>query len=122
MAPEKNMSGCTRLTTPAAGATTDVPAGAPVVAPAAGVVSLAHPDMFFSGTTLILDHGHGLSSAFLHLEEILVRQGQRVLQGQPIATVGASGRATGAHLDWRLNWFQTRLDPGLVVGPMPAGP
>jgi murein DD-endopeptidase MepM/ murein hydrolase activator NlpD len=98
------------------------PAGAPVVAPAAGVVSLAHPDMFFSGATLILDHGHGLSSAFLHLEKILVRQGQRVAQGQPIATVGASGRVTGAHLDWRLNWFQTRLDPGLVVGPMPAGP
>ncbi len=97
------------------------PAGAPVVAPAAGVVSLTHPDMFFSGATLILDHGHGLSSAFLHLEKILVRQGQRVAQGQPIATVGASGRVTGPHLDWRLNLFQTRLDPALVVGPMPEG-
>ncbi len=97
------------------------PAGTPVLAPAAGVVTLAHPDMFFSGATLILDHGHGLGSTFLHLQDILVAEGARVVQGQPIATVGASGRVTGPHLDWRLNLFQTRLDPALVVGPMPDG-
>ncbi|MFQ5955324.1 MAG: M23 family metallopeptidase [Kiloniellales bacterium] len=97
------------------------PPGTPVMAPAAGVVTFVHPDMFFSGATLILDHGHGLSSGFLHLQDILVVEGERVARGQPIATVGASGRVTGPHLDWRLNWFQTRLDPALVVGPMPAG-
>ena len=95
------------------------PTGARVVAPAAGVVTLAHPDMFFSGGTLIVDHGHGLSSAFLHLSRILVGKGQRVERGQSIAEVGATGRATGAHLDWRVNLFGRRLDPGLLVGPMP---
>jgi murein DD-endopeptidase MepM/ murein hydrolase activator NlpD len=97
------------------------PPGTPVKAPAAGVVSLAHPDMFYTGATLILDHGHGLSSAFLHLRDILVRQGQRVGRGEPIGTVGASGRATGPHLDWRVNWFDTRLDPALLAGPMVGG-
>lgn len=92
------------------------PAGTPVRAPAGGVVTLAHPDMFFSGGTLILDHGHGLSSAFLHLEEILVEEGESVQQGEVIARVGATGRVTGAHLDWRVNLFKTRLDPGLLVG------
>jgi murein DD-endopeptidase MepM/ murein hydrolase activator NlpD len=97
------------------------PAGTPVVAPADGVVSLVHPDMFFSGQTLILDHGHGVSSTFLHLSAILVREGQAVRQGEVIARVGASGRVTGAHLDWRMNWFQQRIDPTLLVPPMPAG-
>lgn len=96
------------------------PAGAPVRAPAPGVVTLAHPDMFFSGGTLILDHGHGLSSAFLHLRRILVREGQAVQQGETIAEIGATGRVTGAHLDWRMNLFGKRLDPELVAGEMPA--
>ena len=91
------------------------PAGTPVRAPASGIVTLTHPDMFFSGGTLILDHGHGLSSAFLHLQEILVEEGERVRQGDIIARVGATGRVTGAHLDWRVNLFRTRLDPGLLV-------
>lgn len=91
------------------------PMGSPVVAPAAGVVTLAVPDMFFSGGTLIVDHGHGLSSAFLHLERILVREGERVRRGQHIAEIGATGRVTGAHLDWRINLFETRLDPQLLV-------
>lgn len=94
------------------------PEGTPVVAPADGLITLAHDDMFFSGGTLMLDHGHGLSSAFLHLHRILVKQGQRVKQGDAIAEVGASGRVTGAHLDWRINLFEKRLDPGLLVGPM----
>lgn len=95
------------------------PTGTPVKAPAGGVVSYAHPGMFFAGTTLIVDHGHGLASTFLHLSEILVAVGQQVTQGQVIATVGATGRVTGPHLDWRLNWFDVRLDPALVVGEMP---
>jgi murein DD-endopeptidase MepM/ murein hydrolase activator NlpD len=96
------------------------PAGTLVQAPADGVVTLTHPDMFFSGGTLILDHGYGLSSAFLHLRRILVKRGEQVSQGKPIAEVGATGRVTGAHLDWRINLFQTRLDPQLLVAPMPT--
>jgi murein DD-endopeptidase MepM/ murein hydrolase activator NlpD len=96
------------------------PAGSPVRAPADGVVMLAHPDMFFSGATLVVDHGHGLSSSFLHLSEILVTDGESVSRGQAIARVGATGRVTGAHLDWRINLFEKRLDPQLLAGPMPG--
>lgn len=96
------------------------PTGTPVKAPANGVVSLVHPDMFYSGGTLILDHGHGLSSSFLHLHRILVREGEPVKQGAVIAEVGAAGRVTGPHLDWRMNWFDNRIDPSLTVGPMPG--
>ena len=95
------------------------PTGTPVKAPAGGKVTFIHPDMFYAGATLIVDHGHGLASTFLHLNEILVTVGEEVAQGQVIATVGASGRVTGPHLDWRLNWFDVRLDPALVVGEMP---
>ncbi|MFQ5934791.1 MAG: M23 family metallopeptidase [Acidiferrobacterales bacterium] len=96
------------------------PEGALVVAPADGIVTLTHLDMFFSGGTLILDHGHGLSSTFIHLSGILVKEGDRVRQGDPIAKVGATGRAKGAHLDWRLNLFNRRLDPQLVLDAMPV--
>lgn len=95
------------------------PTGTLVLAPAGGVVTLVHPDMFFSGGTLIIDHGHGLSSTFIHLSEILVKEGEAIQQSQPIARVGATGRATGPHLDWRMNWFEARVDPQLLVGPMP---
>jgi len=95
------------------------PTGTPVTAPAPGIVTLAHPDMYFSGGTIILDHGHGLSSSFLHLNKILIKQGQRVEKGQLIAEVGSSGRSTGAHLDWRINLFDKRLDAAKLVGPMP---
>jgi len=95
------------------------PVGTPVKAPADGVVTLAHPDMYFSGATLIMDHGHGLSSTFLHLEKILVEKGQVVRQGDVVALMGASGRVTGPHLDWRMNWYDQRIDPTLLVGPMP---
>lgn len=94
-------------------------AGTPVRAPAPGVVTLAHPDMYFSGGTLILDHGHGLSSTFLHLRRLDVAEGERVGRGDVIGAVGAGGRATGPHLDWRVNWFSRRLDPRLLAGPMP---
>lgn len=92
------------------------PVGAPVVAPADGIVSLANPDMFFSGGTLYLDHGHGVSSAFLHLSKILVKPGQTVKQGEKIALIGNTGRVTGAHLDWRVNWFEARVDATQLVG------
>lgn len=95
------------------------PTGTLVVAPAPGIVTLVHPDMYFSGGTLVIDHGHGLSSAFLHLSQVLVEEGARVGQGDPIAEIGATGRATGPHLDWRINLFDRRLDPQMLVGPMP---
>ena len=95
------------------------PAGTKVHSPADGLVTLAEPDLFLSGGTLIVDHGHGLSSAFLHLSRILAKRGERVRQGDPVAEVGATGRATGPHLDWRVNLFDRRLDPALLVGPMP---
>jgi len=98
------------------------PTGTKVVAPAAGVVTLAEDDLFYSGGTLILDHGYGLSSTFIHLSKILVAVGDRIEQGQAIAEVGATGRVTGPHLDWRMNWFDVRLDPALLMEgkPMPA--
>jgi len=91
------------------------PTGTPVRAPAPGVVTLAHPDMYFSGGTLFIDHGHGLVSAFLHLSDVHVQVGQTVDRGQPIAEVGATGRATGPHLDWRMNLGDIRIDPALLL-------
>ena len=96
-----------------------MPAGTPVLAPSAGVVTLAEPDLFYSGGTIILDHGYGLSSSFLHLSKVLVEVGQEVKSGQLIGEIGASGRATGAHLDWRMSWRSQRIDPQLLVPPMP---
>ena len=94
------------------------PVGKPVRAPADGIVTLAHPDMFYSGGTLIMDHGQGLSSSFLHLSRILVKEGERVKKGQIVAEMGATGRVTGPHLDWRMNLRGKRLDPQTVVPPM----
>ncbi len=94
-------------------------AGTPVAAPASGVVSLVHRDMHFTGGTIIIDHGHGLSSVFSHLSEVHVQERQRVVRGEIIAKVGATGRATGPHLHWGMNWFERRLDPQLLAGPMP---
>ena len=98
------------------------PVGTPVRAPADGLVTLSHPDMFFSGVTLVLDHGHNLSSSFLHLNKSLVKTGDRVKRGDVIAEVGKSGRVTGAHLDWRMNYQAERIDPELLVPPMPEAP
>jgi len=96
------------------------PTGTDVFAPAPGVVKLIHADMFYSGGTLIIDHGHGISSTFIHLSEVVVEVGQRVAAGDLIARVGATGRATGPHLDWRINWFNVRLDPQLVLKYFPV--
>lgn len=94
--------------------------GTPITTPAPGVVTLAHDDMFYSGGTLIIDHGHGLSSTMLHLSKLLVKVGDEVKPGDMIAEVGATGRATGPHLDWRMNWFKSRVDPQLLVPSMPV--
>jgi len=95
------------------------PTGHPVVAPGPGVITLAEPDLFYSGGTVILDHGYGLSSSFLHLSEVLVEVGDEVTAGTLLGKVGATGRATGPHLDWRMSWFDQRIDPQLLVPPMP---
>lgn len=89
-------------------------AGTAVRAPAAGIVTFADADLYLTGGTLLLDHGHGVSSSFLHLSRIDVKVGQRVERGEVIARVGATGRATGPHLHWGLNWFDVRLDPQLL--------
>ena len=94
-------------------------AGTPYVAPADGVVVLAATAPFtLEGYLLIIDHGMGLSSAFLHSSELLVREGEGVRQGQTIGRIGATGRATGPHLHWGLTWRGARLDPLLFTGPM----
>jgi murein DD-endopeptidase MepM/ murein hydrolase activator NlpD len=90
-------------------------AGTPVRAPAAGVVTFADPALYLTGGTLVIDHGHGVSSNFLHLSRIDVRVGDRVAQGQVVAAVGATGRATGPHLHWGMNWFDVRIDPEQVL-------
>lgn len=95
------------------------PKGTKVKAPASGIVTLAEPDLYFSGGTLIVDHGHGLSSTFIHLHKVLVTVGQRVDQGEVVGEVGATGRATGPHLDWRMNWFDQRVDPQLLMIDIP---
>ncbi len=94
------------------------PTGTPVKSPNAGEVVLAHPNMFYSGGTLIIDHGYGVTSTFIHLKDLKVEKGDQVRKGQIVATVGSSGRATGPHLDWRINWYQTRIDPQTLVGDM----
>ena len=91
------------------------PTGTPVMAPAAGIVALVHKDMYFSGGTLFIDHGHGLMSAFLHLDDIHVEAGEWVDQGQSVASVGSTGRSTGPHLDWRVSWRDVRVDAQLLV-------
>ena len=100
------------------------PNGTPVKAPAAGVVTFAAPGLYLTGGTLLLDHGHGVSSNFLHLSRLDVEVGDRVQQGQVIGAVGATGRATGPHLHWGMNWFDVRIDPLLVLerGTQPSAP
>lgn len=99
------------------------PEGTPVKAPAAGVVSFADGDLYLTGGTLLIDHGHGVSSNFLHLSRLDVKVGDRVEQGQVIGAVGKTGRATGPHLHWGMNWFEVRLDPLLLLDTQrTAGP
>ena len=93
------------------------PQGTPVAAVADGVVALARPDMFLTGQTVIIDHGHGLTSVYAHMSRILVKEGQPIAKGAPLGRVGATGRVTGPHLHWGVTVFATHVDPALLVGP-----
>lgn len=94
--------------------------GSPVIAPASGVVTMAVNDHYYTGGTIIIDHGYGLNSTYLHLSQVNVSEGQVLEQGQKIGEIGATGRATGPHLDWRLNiGTSLRLDPQLIIPDKP---
>lgn len=87
------------------------PEGTPVKAMMDGIVTLASKDMYFTGGTIIFDHGHGISTLYMHMKDIDVKVGQKIKQGEIVGTLGQSGRATGPHLDMRLNWYEVKLDP-----------
>ena len=89
--------------------------GSPVLAPIKSIVRMAEQDLYYTGGTIMLDHGHGVTSVYSHLSVINVRVGDTVTKGQNIGEVGSTGRSTGPHLDWRVNWFYERLDPSLLV-------
>ena len=91
------------------------PEGTPVKAMMDGEITLAEKDMYFTGGTIIFDHGHGISTLYMHMKDINVKVGQKVKQGEIVGTLGKSGRATGPHLDIRLNWFEVKLDPASVL-------
>jgi murein DD-endopeptidase MepM/ murein hydrolase activator NlpD len=93
------------------------PEGSPIVAPAPGIVRLVAPDFFLTGGTVILDHGFGVQSAFIHMSRVDVKDGQVLQQGDLIGHVGKTGRATGPHLHWGMTWGTVRLDPQLWVPP-----
>lgn len=94
--------------------------GEPIRAPQKGIVRLAERDMYFTGGTTVLDHGHGITTSYLHQSRLDVAVGDTVEAGQVIGLIGKTGRATGPHLCWRMNWFQERLDPQLAAGEMPG--
>lgn len=100
---------------------TDVaaPRGTPIRTTAGGIVALAYDQLYFAGRTVIVDHGMGVTSVYIHMDKIMVRKGDRVKRGQVIGTVGTTGRSTGPHLHWGLHWRQVPLDPALAVGLMP---
>ena len=89
--------------------------GSPVYAPISGTVVYAEPDLYYSGGTLIIDHGHGITSTYIHLSKLDVKVGDKIKQGNKVAEIGATGRVTGPHLDWRFNWKGERLDPALLM-------
>jgi len=96
------------------------PQGTPIQAPADGVITLAAPDLYYTGQTVIIDHGLGITTTYLHLSKTNVRVGENVTQGHVIGEVGMTGRATGPHLCWRANWNDVRFDPSLLVDATPA--
>ena len=85
--------------------------GTKIKSSGSGIVTMAEDDLYYTGGTIIMDHGHGISTIYSHLENVLVSVGDQINQGDVIGTVGSTGRSTGPHLDFRVNWFQTRLDP-----------
>jgi murein DD-endopeptidase MepM/ murein hydrolase activator NlpD len=80
-----------------------------------GIVTLSEKNLYYTGGTIIFDHGHGVSTLYMHMKDIYVKNGESIKQGDVIGTVGKTGRATGAHLDIRLNWFDAKLDPDSVL-------
>ncbi|MCW8916806.1 MAG: M23 family metallopeptidase [Magnetovibrio sp.] len=94
------------------------PRGSTIVTPADGVVALVHQDMFYTGKTVMIDHGMGLTTVYAHMDDVSVIEGQVLIQGDSIGTVGKTGRATGPHLHWGMTWKSTHLDPMLAAGPM----
>jgi murein DD-endopeptidase MepM/ murein hydrolase activator NlpD len=96
------------------------PTGTPIRAPAAGVVTLAQPDMHYEGGLVFIDHGQGLITMYLHMSRLDVHAGDQVTQGQVIGAVGSSGRATGPHLCWRMKWRERQLDPSLALSALSA--
>jgi len=106
--------------TPHSGLDVAAPAGTPVHAPADGVVTLAESDMYFEGGLVLIDHGHWLESALMHMSRIDVTPGQRVHKGDVIGAVGATGRATGPHMHWSVKWVGRLVDPQLLVPPQDA--
>ena len=91
------------------------PEGTPVKAMMDGEITLAEKDMYFTGGTIIFDHGHGISTLYMHMKDVNVKVGQKIKQGDVVGTLGKSGRATGPHLDIRLNWFDVKLDPAVIL-------
>ena len=89
--------------------------GTMILSSGTGVITMAEDDLYYTGGTIIMDHGHGISTIYSHLESVLVSVGDQINQGEVIGTVGSTGRSTGPHLDFRINWFQTRLDPMSVL-------
>lgn len=106
--------------TPHSGVDVAAPQGTAVNAPADGVVTLTNDDMYYSGGTVLIDHGHGVNTSYSHLSKIDVKVGDILKQGEKLGEIGMTGRATGPHLHWRVNWYDITLDPALLVPPMPT--
>lgn len=102
---------------PHSGVDIAAPKGTPIHAPAGGIVIFANPDLYLTGGTVLIDHGHGVSSNLIHMSRIDVKVGDRVEQGQVVGLVGATGRATGPHMHWGMNWFNVRVDPQSLMPP-----
>ena len=91
------------------------PEGTNILAPTESIVRMAEKDLYYTGGTVMLDHGHGVTSVYSHLSSINVKVGDKINKDQKIGEVGSTGRSTGPHLDWRINWFSERLDPALFI-------
>ena len=89
--------------------------GTNILAPTDSIVRMAEDNLYFTGGTIMLDHGHGVTSVYSHLSKLLVKKNQKIKKGHVIGHVGSTGRSTGPHLDWRINWFDQRLDPYLFI-------
>ena len=89
--------------------------GTEIIAPLDSIVRMAEKDLYYTGGTIMLDHGHGVTSVYSHLSKILVKVNENIKKGDIIGLVGSTGRSTGPHLDWRINWFEQRLDPSLLI-------